>query len=473
MPGSRDGVAAIVMAAGQGKRLKSRLPKVLHQVAGRPLVGHVLATLAEIGEVTETALVVSSMRTEFETALADMTGDGLTYAVQDPPNGTGDAARVGLEALSQPNGLVLVVPGDTPLLTSGTLAGAIEAHIKAAAAVTVVTARVADPTGYGRVIRDASGDVDRIVEDRDATDEERRVDEINGSAYVFDGAKLESVLGKLDRDNSQGEYYLTDAIELLKNAGEKVVAYLAHETELQGVNTRAQLANVAGLLRRRTAERWMDEGVSIVDPSTTYIDASVEIERDVVILPFTFLEGSTTVASGAELGPQARIVDSQIGPGATVSFAVVRRSTVGEEASIGPFASLRPGTRVGKRARVGTFVETKETVIGEGSKANHLAYLGDAEIGRGVNVGAGTITCNWDGQDKHKTVIDDDAYIGSDTMLVAPVHVHERAATGAGSVVRGDVPEDSLAVGVPARVIEGKGDKLGKKARPSDDAPAG
>ena len=213
----------------------------------------------------------------------------------------------------------------------------------------------------------------------------------------------------------------------------------------------------------------MEEGVTIMDPSTTYIDATVTIEPDATILPFTFLEGSTTVAEGAEVGPQCRIVDSEVGPGAVVSYSVVRGSTLGPESSVGPYASLRPGTKLGRRAKLGTFVETKGTILGDDSKANHLAYLGDAEIGRGVNVGAGMITCNWDGRSKHKTVIDDDAYIGSDTMLVAPTHIGKRAATGAGSVVRGDVPDDALAVGVPARIIEGKGNKMGRLDRPETE----
>jgi bifunctional UDP-N-acetylglucosamine pyrophosphorylase/glucosamine-1-phosphate N-acetyltransferase len=457
----RSDTSAIVLAAGDGKRLKSALPKVLHTAAGLPLLGHVLGALAPLGLV-RTVVVASSRRPEIESAL-ERYGMGATidFVVQDPPRGTADATAIGLGATGA-DGTVLVVPGDTPLLTAGTLGRLLDAHRDSRASVTMLSARVVDPTGYGRVVRDDSGGVAKIVEDRDASTAEAALDEINAGIYAFDAARLSWALGKVDAINAQQELYLTDVIEILRAEGDDVGAVVGDEVEIAGVNSRAQLAGVAEVLRRRTCERWMAEGVGILDPATTYIDVGVTIERDATILPFTFLEGRTAVAEGAEVGPQARIVDSSIGPRATVSFAVVRESTIGEDASVGPFASIRTRTKLGARSRIGTFVESKQTTIDEDSKANHLAYLGDAEIGRGVNVGAGTITCNWDGTAKHKTVIEDDAYIGSDTMLVAPVRVGRRGATGAGSVVRGDVPEDGLAVGVPARVIEGRGDKMGK-----------
>ena len=279
---------------------------------------------------------------------------------------------------------------------------------------------------------------------------------------------MSALLDKVDSENAQGEYYLTDVIGLLVSGDEGVVAHTATEEEIAGVNTRAHLAGVGEVARLRIAQKWMEGGVTIVDPATTFIDSTVEIAPDATILPFTFLEGTTTIGAGAEVGPQTRIVDSEIGERATVTFAVVKGSVVGAEASVGPFASLRPGTRLEKGSKIGTFVETKAMTLGEDSKANHLSYLGDARIGRGVNVGAGTITCNWDGQDKHETVIEDDAYISSDTMLVAPVHVGKRAATGAGAVVKGDVPDDALAVGAPARIIPGKGDKLKRGGKPEE-----
>jgi bifunctional UDP-N-acetylglucosamine pyrophosphorylase/glucosamine-1-phosphate N-acetyltransferase len=411
-------------------------------------------------------IVVSQRRDEIATALADAGfTEGLDLVVQSPPNGTGDAVRVGLDA-GIVDGTVLVAPGDAPLLTTETLKALLDEHEASGAGATVLTADMPDATGYGRVIRGAGSDIARIVEDRDATAEERAVREINGGVYAFDVAALLDVIGAVDNDNAQGEYYLGDVLALMGDRGLSVAAFKTTHQELAGVNSRAQLAEAGAELRRRTALHWMSEGVTIVDPATTLIDASVEIGRDATIHPFTFLEGATVVGAGAEIGPQTRLVDTRVDEGATVTFSVVRGSVVGPDASVGPFASLRPGTRLDRGARAGTFVETKNTTIGEGSKANHLAYLGDAEIGRGANVGAGTITCNWDGRAKHPTVIEDEAYIGSDTMLVAPVHIGKRAATGAGSVVRGDVPDEALAVGVPARIIEGKGNKMEPKPPP-------
>lgn len=467
--GKRRSRSAIILAAGEGKRLKSALPKVLHRAAGRPLVGHVLAALQPI-EFDRRIVVASKRRDEIKNAL-DSLGDGVDFVIQDPPRGTGDALRVALEALDEDQGQILVTAGDTPLLTTETLEELLEVHVRSGAEATVLTARGQDPTGYGRIVRDPGGKVEKIVEQRDATSSERAIDEINAGTYVFELGGLMEMLSKVDRENTQGEYYLTDVIALLRSTGKEVSAVVTDEVEIAGVNSRAQLAQVSALLRQRACERFLEEGVTIIDPSVTYIDSSVRIERDATIFPFTFLEGDTTVKSGAEIGPQVRVVDSEIGAGAKVSFAVVRGSVLGPDTSVGPFASLRPGTRLEKGAELGAFVETKNAVIGEDSSAHHLSYLGDAEIGRGVNIGAGTITCNWDGQNKNKSVVDDDAYIGSDTMLVAPVRVGKRAATGAGSVVRGEVPDDALAVGVPARVIEGKGDKMKRAPEADKDAP--
>jgi len=452
--------AAIILAAGDGTRLKSRMPKVLHPAAGRPLLCHVLAALEPLR--LDRRVVVGSLSWEQLRATAEEAGfsDGIAYAVQEAPEGTGDAVRIGMDALGPARGVVFVLFGDTPLIETDTLYRMLDAHHAAEAGATLLTAVVQDSSGYGRVVRGANGVVERIVEERDATETERRIQEINGGVYVFDAALLAEMLAKVDRENAQGEYYLTDVVRLLRLQGVPVVAVRTVAEELSGVNNRSQLAYVSGLIRHRVCERWMAEGVSIVDPRTTYIDSTVSIEQDATIYPFTFLEGQTHVAEGAEVGPQTRVVDSRIGPGATVTFAVVRSSEIGPEATVGPFASLRPGVRLARGAKLGTFVESKNSTIGEGSKAPHLAYLGDAEVGKGVNVGAGTITCNWDGREKHRTVIDDDAYISSDTMLVAPTHIGRRAATGAGAVVKGDVPDDALAVGIPARILEGRGDLM-------------
>ncbi len=458
---------AVVLAAGGGARMKSSLPKVLHRAAGRPLLAHVLAALSPLA-LDGRLIVTSDRKTEIEEAMTAVGhAEGLSYAIQDPARGTADALRVALEALEGSSSRVLVVPGDAPLLETSTLDALLHVHAQNASRVTLLTARISDPTGYGRVVR-ANGVIERVVEERDASYEERTIDEINAGVYVFDATFLQDLLGKIDRENAQGEYYLPDAVRLLRSEGRDVHAYRTHPQEVLGVNSRAQLARVSELLRRRACERWMDEGVTVVDPNTTYIDSSVSIGRDATIQPFTFLEGATSVGEKAEIGPQVRVVDSRIESGAKVSFSVVLSSEIGPDASVGPFASLRPGTRLGRKAKVGTFVETKNTTLGEESKAPHLAYLGDATLGRGVNVGAGTITCNWDGRSKHETIIEDDAYIGSDTMLVAPAHIGKRAATGAGAVVTQDVPSDALAVGSPARIIEGRGDKMGKRGREPD-----
>lgn len=460
--------AAVILAAGDGSRLKSKMPKVLHPAAGRPLLCHVLAALEPLP--LDRRVVVGSKRWEELRATAEDAGfsDGIVYAVQEAPQGTGDAVRIGMDELGPVRGVVLVLFGDTPLIETDTLYRMLDAHRAAGAGATLLTAIVQDASGYGRVVRGPQGSVERIVEEQDATVSERRIQEINGGVYVFDARLLTEMLAKIDRENAQGEYYLTDVIRLLRVQDVPVVVVRTVAEELSGVNNRSQLAYVSGLIRHRVCERWMAEGVSIVDPRTTYIDSTVRIERDATILPFTFLEGNTYVAEEAEVGPQTRVVDSTIGPGATVTFAVVRSSEIGAEAIVGPFASLRPGVKLGRGAKLGTFVESKNSRIGEGTKAPHLSYLGDAEIGKGVNVGAGTITCNWDGREKHRTVIDDDAYISSDTMLVAPTHIGRRAATGAGAVVRGDVPDDALAVGVPARILEGRGDVMRRASDPAE-----
>ena len=457
---------AVILAAGDGTRLKSKLPKVLHPAAGRPLLCHVLEALEPLQ--LDRRVIVGSGRWKELRATAEEAGftEGISYAVQEAPQGTGHAARVGLEALGPVQGVVLVLFGDTPLIETDTLYRMLDAHRAAQAGATILTALLHDAAGYGRVVRGANDTVERIVEENDATEAERRIQEINGGVYVFDAALLTQMLAKIDRENVQGEYYLTDVIRLLRSQDVPVVAVRTVGDELSGVNNRSQLAYVSGLIRHRVCERWMAEGVSIVDPRTTYIDSTVSIEQDAVIHPFTFLEGHTHVAEGAEVGPQTRIVDSHIGAGALVTVAVVRSSEIGPEAMVGPFASLRPGVKLARGAKLGTFVESKNSTIGEGSKAPHLSYLGDADVGRGVNVGAGTITCNWDGREKHRTIIEDDAYISSDTMLVAPAHIGRRAATGAGAVVRGDVPDDALAVGMPARILEGRGDLMGRRDAP-------
>jgi bifunctional UDP-N-acetylglucosamine pyrophosphorylase/glucosamine-1-phosphate N-acetyltransferase len=332
----------------------------------------------------------------------------------------------------------------------------VDQHRRTKAAATMLTADLDDPTGYGRVIRDAQDRVERIVEETDATPDERRITESNTSVWVFDRAALRSALTKIDRANAQKEFYLTDVVTVLRDKGEVVEAVkTGTPTEVLGVNSRVQLADVAALMRRRIAERHMLEGVTIVDPATTFIDAGVTVGRDTVIHPLTHLHGATTVGAEAEIGPNVKLVDSAVGDGATVINAVANQATIGARAQVGPFTYLRPGAVLKEGAKAGTYVEVKKSVVGKGSKVPHLSYIGDAEIGENVNIGAGTITCNYDGETgkKSKTVIGDDVLIGSDTMLVAPVTVGDGAVTGAGSVVSRNIPPGEVAIGAPARTV--------------------
>jgi bifunctional UDP-N-acetylglucosamine pyrophosphorylase/glucosamine-1-phosphate N-acetyltransferase len=439
--------------------MRSGMPKVLHRAGGRALVAHVIEATRAL-DLLGRPLVVTAPggRVERELGAGGEAAD-VDFVVQDPPAGTGDALRVALEGLGNLRGRVLVVQGATPLLRTETFSGMLETHASRGAAATVLTAISPEPFGYGRILRGSGGELTGIVEERDATEEQRLITEVNAGAYVFDVVGLEDALESIGTDNDQRERYLPDVIGVLRSRGALIAAHTTTAEEVLGVKSRSHLAKVEAVLRRRTCERWMGEGVTIIDPTTTYIDATARLAPDVVVRPGTFLEGRTTVGEGAEIGPQARVIDSEVGAGAQISFAVVVGSTVGPRAMVGPFASLRPGTRLESGAKVGTFVETKKSRIGRGSKVPHLAYVGDTDIGEGVNLGAGTITANWDGRAKHPTIIEDDAYISCNTVIVAPSRVGKRAATGAGAVVRGDVPDDALAVGVPARIIAGKGNR--------------
>jgi bifunctional UDP-N-acetylglucosamine pyrophosphorylase/glucosamine-1-phosphate N-acetyltransferase len=447
-------LAAIVMAAGEGNRFKSATPKVLHDLCGRPLLAAVLDALKPLAP-TRTVVVVGMGADAVQQAAEQLTKRPLIFARQDRQLGTADAARIGDEALDDFDGDVLLLPGDTPLVTTQTLRAVVGYHRAHGAAATILSATLNDPTGYGRIIR-GKRDVERIVEQTDATEAERLIKEVNGGIYVFDRAALRSALTKVDRANKQKEFYLTDVIAVLHEKGEKVLARAAaNAEEVLGVNDRAQLAVAATLLRQRTNAKLMADGVSLEDPAQTYIEPGVKVGRDTVIHPPSFLMGSTVVGAGCEIGPGARIKDSHISDGARVIFSVLDGARVGPDASVGPYAYLRPGARLAKGSKVGTFVEVKGSTIGEGSKVPHLSYIGDAIIGKDVNVGAATVTVNYDAETrtKSKTVIGDGAKIGSDTMLVAPVKVGKRAITGAGSVVTRDVPAETVVVGNPARPI--------------------
>lgn len=447
-------VRAVVLAAGKGTRMHSEQPKVLHTVAGIPLVSWVVASVEAAG-VDEVLVVIGHGADGVGAVLPD----GVDTVIQEEQLGTGHAARVALETYPGPaDETILVVPGDSPLLTPATVRRLLEAHEASGAVCTLLTARLDDPTGYGRVVRSGEA-VARIVEETDADQATRAIDEVAVSTYAFTRSALEEALTGLSDDNAQGELYLTDAVSLLVSGGVGTVA-VADREEVLGVNSHEQLAHVGEHMRQRINRALMREGVAMPDPSRVYVDASVAVEPGATLYPGTHLEGSTKVAAGARVGPDAFIVDSEIGPEAHVWYSVVRGSSIGTGVEVGPYASLRQGADLLDGSRVGTFVEVKASTVGQGTKVPHLTYLGDATVGEDTNIGAGTVTCNFDGFDKHETHIGDRVFIGSDTMLVAPVTVGDDAITGAGSVITRDVTPGSLAVErSPQKEIPGYAEK--------------
>ena len=435
----------IVLAAGEGTRMKSATPKVLHSVAGRSLLGHVLHAINHLNP-TELRIVVGSGREAVEAHIADISPKATTV-FQERRGGTGHAAQLAL-AGKAPKGTVLVLAGDTPLLSGDSLAQFVEAHTSGKFAASVLTAEHPEPTGYGRIIRDDSDELLRIVEEKDATDDEKFIYEINSGVYAFDGEKLAASIGKLTTANAQGELYLTDIIGILKSAGESIAAIMIDDfTETLGVNDRVQLAESAAMLRDRINDQWMRAGVTIVDPTTTWIDATVELSNDVTLHPGTALLGSTKVATGAVIGPRTTLTDCVVKEGAQVLESIAIQTVIGEGSTVGPFTYLRAGTQLGDSTKAGAFVEMKNATVGTGSKIPHLSYVGDATIGVGSNIGAATIFVNYDGVEKHHTTVGDQVRIGSDTMLVAPVSIGDGAYTAAGSVITEDVPAGAIGVG--------------------------
>lgn len=434
----------VILAAGQGTRMKSRLPKVLHPVAGLPMVAHVLRTATALHPAT-TTLVVGPQADAVHRLLGAR--QDLRYAVQEPQRGTAHALRQAEPLLAGRTGTLILLSGDVPLLTSTTLDRLLETHLAAGAAATVVTAVLERPYGYGRIIRTA-GRIARIVEERDASAAERQVREINSGIYAFDLAPLFDALRAVAARNAQGEYYLPDLIAIYRRRKLPVETLIVDDPrEIRGVNSRTELAEVSTIMRQNKNEELMAAGVTLVDPATTYVDPDVEVGPDTVIHPGVVIQGQTRIGSACEIHAYVRIADSEIADGVTINnFCLIVGARVAHGAAIGPFAHLRAGTEVGQKAKIGNFVELKKTSFGAGSKANHLSYLGDAIIGANVNVGAGTITCNYDGQQKHQTVIEDGAFIGSDTQLIAPVRVGKGAYVGAGSSITDDVPPGALAI---------------------------
>jgi bifunctional UDP-N-acetylglucosamine pyrophosphorylase/glucosamine-1-phosphate N-acetyltransferase len=437
-------VHVVILAAGKGTRMKSSLPKVLHVLAGRPLIDHVLRAARPLGAAS-TVLVVGHGAEDVKAALAD--DASLEFVVQSPQLGTGHALLQAEPKLRGRSGVVLLLYGDVPLLDTSTLSRLLETHRSAKAAATVLTAHLEQPYGYGRMVRDAGGKLTRIVEERDASAEERALTEVNSGIYAFDLGPLFETLQQLAADNSQGEYYLTDLIGAYHRHRRRLETVLSSAEELRGVNTRVDLAELARVVRQRKNREVMLAGATLEDPATTLIDADVTIGPDTVIGANVRLEGRTVIGERCNIRPGVRLTNTIVGDAVTVlDYSVVSNSTLSNHSQVGPFSHIRPDSLLDESAHVGTFVEVKKSTVGRGSKAMHLAYLGDATIGAGVNIGAGTITCNYDGEKKYPTIIEDGVFIGSDSQLVAPVRIGKGAYVAAGSSITHDVPEDSLAI---------------------------
>ena len=474
--------AVIVLAAGEGTRMKSKRSKVLHPICGRTMIGHVLTAACAV-DPQHVVAVVGHGRDEVGPHIRDEVPD-VVLAVQETQEGTGHAVRVALQALRESGasveGTVLVTMGDTPLLQGETLAALVTDHEAAGRAVTLLSGELADPYGYGRVVRDDAGEVVAIVEEREADEVQAAIREINSGVYAFDGVFLADAVERIGNDNSKGEYYLTDVVTIARTAGVAVGAYVTRDIlETEGANDRSQLATLAARLNRRVLDGWMREGVTIADPATTWIDVTVSLERDVTVLPGVQLLGATSVAEDAVVGPDSTLKDVEIGVGAKVVRTHGELAVIGAHANVGPFSYLRPGTVLGAGGKIGAFVETKNASIGDGAKVPHLSYVGDAEIGEGTNIGAGTIFANYDGVAKHRTTVGRHARTGSNNTFIAPVVIGDGAVTGGGTVVRRDVPPGALAVSagqqrtIPEWVLENRAGTAGADAAAEASQSAG
>lgn len=431
---------AVILAAGKGTRMKSDLPKVMHRLAGKPLIDHVLDTVERLG-ITHVVSIVGHGR---EVVSEHIKGRS-EIAIQEDQLGTGHALLQAIPFLRNGRG-ILVLSGDQPLLSYNTLNSLIQKHEKSQAAAIVLTAQMDNPFGYGRILKD-KGFFKGIVEEKDADEYQKSIKEINTGTYCFEEYSLRDALAKITPKNAQGEYYLTDVFDILLTGGNSIETYCSVDsTEALGINNRVQLAEAGEIIYDRIRKYWMMEGVTIINPSSVFIDAEVEIAQDVIIHPFSIMKGHTRIEENCVIGPATLIENCHCQKGCKIENSVARDSIIGEDCNIGPYAYLRPQTRLAKGVKIGDFVEIKNSSIGEGSKIPHLSYIGDSEIGKNVNIGAGTITCNYDGSHKHKTVINDNAFVGSNTNLVAPVAIGENAMIGAGSTITKDVPRESLAL---------------------------
>jgi bifunctional UDP-N-acetylglucosamine pyrophosphorylase / glucosamine-1-phosphate N-acetyltransferase len=447
-------LTVIVLAAGGGTRMRSKKSKLLHEIGGRSMVGHVLTAVRALGP-SQVVAVVGHQRDQVGPHIQALMPEAV-LAVQDEQHGTGHAVRIAVEAAGTSSGTVLVVYGDTPLLRGDSLRAFAQEHEAAQCAVSVLSGVVERPYGYGRIVRNGEGDVEAIVEERDATQDEREIREIGSGIFAFDAEFLVDVLPRIGNDNAKGEYYLTDTVGLAREAGLTVAAFPIDDVmQTEGANDRVQLANLGRELNRRIVEQWMVDGVTVMDPATTWVEADVQLGTDVVLLPNTQLLGATVVGEDAVIGPDTSLKDCEIGAGARVVRVHGELAVVRDGASVGPFAYLRPGTDLGPGGKIGTFVETKNAHIGAGAKVPHLSYVGDADIGEGTNIGAGTIFANYDGTHKHHTSVGKGAKTGANNTFVAPVEIGDGAMTGGGTVVRRDVPPGHLAVsGGPQRNLD-------------------
>ncbi|MGZ8830614.1 MAG: bifunctional UDP-N-acetylglucosamine diphosphorylase/glucosamine-1-phosphate N-acetyltransferase GlmU [Thermoanaerobaculia bacterium] len=452
---AKQNLEVVILAAGLGKRMKSATIKILHRAAGRPIIEYVLDLAADLTDALP-VMVVGHQRDAVQQAVAGR----ARFAVQEQQLGTGhavlQAAKI-LEASGLKGRRVLILSGDVPLTRPETLQKLLDEHERSQNALTLLTMKLDDPAMYGRIVRDSNG-VAKIVEAKEASPDEKRIKEVNAGVYVFDGEHLFDDLRSLSNTNAQGEYYLTDLIAVLRKSGRPVGAVVADDPiEALGVNSRSDLAQVEGEIQRRVVDRLMNEGVTFRNPATVVIDSMVSIGNDTVVYPYVTIEGATRIGSGCVIEPGVHLQNVTIGNNVHVKTGTVAEGAdIAEEATVGPYAHLRPGTKLARKVKVGNFVETKKAVFGEGAKASHLSYIGDAEVGADVNIGAGTITCNYDGVNKHKTVLEDGVFIGSDSQLVAPVRIGRGAYVGAGSTITKDVPPDALALSrAPQQIIEG------------------
>ncbi|PYI50217.1 bifunctional UDP-N-acetylglucosamine diphosphorylase/glucosamine-1-phosphate N-acetyltransferase GlmU [Paenibacillus flagellatus] len=446
-------VLGVVLAAGQGKRMKSKLYKVLHPVCGKPMVGHVLDVLDAVRADRKVVIVGHGAE-----AVQSYVGDRAEFALQAEQLGTGHAVLMAAPMLEGEDGITVVICGDTPLIRPESIEAMIRLHREQGAAATLMSAKLESPQGYGRIIRNGQGHVEKIVEQKDCTPEQDAIDEINAGTYVFDNRKLFAALSQVTNDNAQNEYYFTDVIGILRGQGEKVLGYCTTDaSEWIGVNDRIALSEAEKYMRQRINREHMANGVTFIDPAATYIEKDVRIGADTVLYPGSSLRGRTVVGADCVIGPGCDITDSTIGDGVQIKQSVLAEAEVGDGTTVGPFAYLRPGAKLEANVKIGDFVEIKNATIGEGSKVSHLSYVGDASVGRNVNVGCGAITVNYDGYNKHKTVIGDDAFVGSNVNLIAPITIGQGAYVVAGSTVTQDVPDNDVAIARERQTNKGPG----------------